>query len=47
MKKIQVSNLKQGLYRKCMLSYSGLLKQKYKILNLDDAEDGNLINISD
>ena len=30
-----------------MLSYGGLLKQKYKILNLDDAEDGNLINTSD
>ena len=30
-----------------MLSYGGLLKQKHKILNLDDAEDGNLINTSD
>ena len=29
-----------------MLSYGGLLKQKHKILNLDDAEDGNLINTS-
>lgn len=29
-----------------MLSYSGLLKQKHKILNLDDTEDGNLINTS-
>ncbi|EHO92300.1 hypothetical protein SA21262_2518 [Staphylococcus aureus subsp. aureus 21262] len=25
-----------------MLSYGGMLKQKHKILNLDDAEDGNL-----
>ena len=33
--------------RKRMLSYGGLLKQKHKILNLDDAEDGNLINTSD
>nr|WP_237761141.1 hypothetical protein [Staphylococcus aureus] len=24
-----------------------MLKQKHKILNLDDAEDGNLINTSD
>ncbi|HFE5584796.1 TPA: hypothetical protein ACF9KI_002791, partial [Staphylococcus aureus] len=24
------------------MSYGGLLKQKHKILNLDDAEDGNL-----
>nr|WP_232193639.1 hypothetical protein [Mammaliicoccus sciuri] len=30
-----------------MLIYGGLLKQKHKILNLDDAEDGNLINTSD
>ena len=30
-----------------MLSYGGLLKQKHKILNLDDAEKGNLINTSD
>lgn len=30
-----------------MLSYGGLLKQKHKILNLDDAEGGNLINTSD
>ncbi len=30
-----------------MLSYGGLFKQKHKILNLDDAEDGNLINTSD
>ncbi|HFG2331170.1 TPA: protein rep [Staphylococcus aureus] len=42
-----VSDLEKGLYRKSMLSYGGLLKQKHKILNLDDAEDGNLINTSD
>lgn len=42
-----VSDLEKGLYRKRMLSYGGLLKQKHKILNLDDAEDGNLINTSD
>ncbi|NQE00549.1 protein rep [Staphylococcus xylosus] len=41
-----VSDLEKGLYRKRMLSYGGLLKQKHKILNLDDAEDGNLINTS-
>ncbi|EZW38845.1 protein rep, partial [Staphylococcus aureus] len=39
-----VNDLEKGLYRKRMLSYGGLLKQKHKILNLDDAEDGNLIN---
>ncbi|MBI9950321.1 protein rep, partial [Escherichia coli] len=42
-----VSDLEKGLYRKRMLSYGGLLKQKHKILNLDDVEDGNLINASD
>ena len=42
-----VNDLEKGLYRKRMLSYGGLLKQKHKILNLDDAEDGNLINTSD
>lgn len=42
-----VDDLEKGLYRKRMLSYGGLLKQKHKILNLDDAEDGNLINTSD
>ncbi|EGQ4427007.1 protein rep [Staphylococcus pseudintermedius] len=42
-----VNDLEQGLYRKRMLSYGGLLKQKHKILNLDDAEDGDLINTSD
>ena len=42
-----VQDLEQGLHRKRMLSYGGLLKQKHKILNLDDAEDGNLINTSD
>ena len=42
-----VQDLEQGLHRKRMLSYGGLLKQKHKILNLDDSEDGNLINTSD
>src|SRR5699024_11142502 len=42
-----VNDLEKGLYRKRILSYDGLLKQKHKILNSDDAEDGNLINTSD
>jgi plasmid rolling circle replication initiator protein Rep len=42
-----VQDLEQGLHRKRMLSYGGLLKQKHKVLNLDDAEDGNLIKTSD
>ncbi|MGX0055828.1 plasmid rolling circle replication initiator protein Rep, partial [Staphylococcus hominis] len=42
-----VQDLEQGLYRKRMLSYGGLLKQKHKLLNLDDAENGDLIKTSD
>ena len=42
-----MNDLEKGLDRKRMLSWGGLLKQKHKILNLDDAEDGNLINTSD
>ncbi|WP_144716692.1 protein rep, partial [Bacillus altitudinis] len=42
-----VNDLEKGLYRKRMLSYGGLLKQKHKILNLDDAENGDLIKTSD
>ncbi|MGV8710857.1 protein rep, partial [Pseudomonas aeruginosa] len=42
-----VNDLEQGLYRKRMLSDGGLLKKKHKLLNLDDAEDGNLIQTSD
>ena len=30
-----------------MLSYGGLLKQKHKILNLDDVKNGDLIKTSD
>ena len=42
-----VSDLEYGLYRKRMISYGGLLKEKHKELNLDDAEDGDLIQTSD
>ena len=42
-----MNDLEKRLYRKRMLSYGGLLKQKHKVLNLNDAEDGNLINTSD
>lgn len=34
-----MNDLEKGLYRKRMLSYGGLLKQKHKILNLDSDED--------
>ena len=42
-----VADLEHGLYKKRMIAYGGLFKEKHKILNLDDAEDGNLINTSD
>ena len=42
-----VSDLEQGLYKKRMLSYGGLLKEKHKELNLDDAEEGDLVRTSD
>jgi plasmid rolling circle replication initiator protein Rep len=34
----------EGLYRKRLISYGGLLKEIHKELNLDDAEDGDLIH---
>lgn len=39
--------MEEGLYKKRMIAYGGLLKIKHKELNLDDVEDGNLINTSD
>lgn len=42
-----VSDLEYGLYRKRMIAYGGLLKEKHKALNLDDAEEGDLIQTSD
>ena len=42
-----IGDLEFGLFRKRMISYGGLLKEKHKLLNLDDMEDGNLIQTSD
>jgi len=42
-----VADLEQGLYKKRMVSYGGLLKTKHKELNLDDAEDGDLVQTND
>ena len=42
-----VEDLEYGLYKKRMIAYGGLFKEKHKILNLDDVEDGDLINTSD
>jgi len=42
-----VSDLETGLHRKRLISYGGLLKKVHKELNLDDAEDGDLIHTDD
>jgi len=42
-----VSDLEEGLYRKRLISYGGLLKEIHKELNLDDAEDGDLVHTDD
>lgn len=42
-----VKDLEEGLYRKRLISYGGLLKEIHKDLNLDDAEDGDLIKVTD
>lgn len=40
-----MKDLEEGLYRKRLISYGGLLKEIHKELNLDDAEDGDLIKV--
>lgn len=42
-----VKDLEEGLFRKRLISYGGLLKEIHKELNLDSAEDGDLIKVSD
>lgn len=42
-----VKDLEEGLYRKRLLSYGGLLKEIHKQFNLDDVEDGDLIHTDD
>src|SRR5690625_4769021 len=42
-----VSDLETGLHRKRLISYGGLLKEIHKELNLDDAEDGDLVHTDD
>src|SRR5699024_3459795 len=37
----RLADLEEGLYRKRLISYGGLLKEIHKELNLDDAEDGD------
>src|SRR5699024_12109094 len=42
-----LAELEEGLYRKGLISYGGLLEEIHKELNLDDAEDGDLIHTDD
>nr|WP_253896521.1 protein rep [Streptococcus gallolyticus] len=42
-----VEDLYNGLYRKRQLGYGGLFKELKKKLQLDDAENGNLVQTSD
>lgn len=43
----RLSDLEEGLYRKRLISYGGLLKEIHKKLNLDDVEEGDLIHVDD
>ena len=43
----RVSDLEKGLHRKRLISYGGSLKEIHKKLNLDDAEDGDLVRTSE
>src|SRR5699024_12620880 len=40
----RIADFEEGLYRKRLISYGGLLKESHKELTLDDAEVGDLIN---
>lgn len=42
-----VDELQKGLYRKRQIAFGGLFKQIKKELELDDIENGNLINLGD
>lgn len=43
----RVADLEEGLYRKRLVSYGGLMKEIHKDLNLDDEEDGDLIHVDE
>src|SRR5699024_3571149 len=42
-----LSDLEEGIQRKRLISYGGLLKEIHKKLNLDDTEEGDLIHTDD
>lgn len=44
---VRVKHLEEGLHRKRLISYGGMLKDIHKELNLSDAEDGDLVNLDD
>ena len=41
-----VNDLEEGLHRKRLISYGGLLKEIHKELHLDSAEDGDLVKVN-
>src|SRR5699024_11797758 len=43
----RLAELEEGLYRKRLISYGGVLKEIHKELNIDEAEDGDLIHTDD
>lgn len=43
----RIADLEEGLYRKRLISYGGLLKEIHAELNLDDVEDGDLVHVDD
>src|SRR5699024_10185729 len=43
----RLADLGEGLYRKRLISYGGLLREIHKELNLHDTEDGDLIHTDD
>src|SRR5699024_12395532 len=43
----RLAELEEGLYRKRLISYGGLLKEIHKELSRDDAEDGGLLHTDD
>src|SRR5699024_5947187 len=43
----RLADMEEGLYRKRLIYYGGLLKEIHKELNIDDVEDGDLIHTDD
>lgn len=43
----RLADLEEGLYRKRLISYGGLLKEIHKELNLDDAENRFIDDLQD